>query len=154
MSRKETAVEEGEGEEKSVKTSSFSHTGDHASCPSQPSIFGLFGSKTCNWKGPIEDLPGHIAQCPHAEIPCPGGCGTRLPRKVMTTHMEGCPQCPERLVPCPNGCIKLSKPLLLPFCDIETHRMVCPKEPVPCTYADAGCTAIVLRYQLPYHEKV
>ena len=143
MSTKETGAEE-----------ESSSSGVLASCPSQvsSSVFGLFGSKACSWTGPIENLPGHVAHCPHAKIPCPGNCGTRLPRSAMATHMRGCSQCP--LVPCPNGCIKQSKPLLLPFSDIEEHRTACPKELVSCSFADAGCSAIIPRYQLPYHEKV
>ena len=141
--------------EKGVEASS-SGTGVFATCPSEvaSSVFGLLGSKACLWTGRIEDLPGHVARCPHAKIPCPGGCGTQLPRKSMAMHVQECLQCPDRLVPCPNGCIRQSKPFCLPFSDVEEHRKECPKEPISCPFADSGCTASIPRYQLPYHEKV
>ena len=120
-----------------------------SSCPSNSDWFGC---KTCSWTGRIEELPGHVEGCQHAMVPCPGSCGKRLPRKAMAMHVQTCSKCPERLVPCPNGCTRQSKPFVLPFSSIEEHRMTCPKEPIPCSFD--GCSAIVPRYQLPYHEKV
>ena len=56
-------------------------------------------------------------------------------------------ECPEAPLTCPNICgsEKIKRK------DLETHCSQCPKEPVECLFAEAGCKVAIYRHQLESH---
>ena len=63
-----------------------------------------------------------------------------------TSHLE---TCPKVKVQCPNDqCL-----VIIPRCQVSTHRLTCDYERVSCKYAEVGCEERPLRKDLKEHEE-
>ena len=127
----------------------------------------------CKWVGRLEELESHSSYCEFAAVLCPNvGCSKMIAKKDLVKHVEiDCPfkwyQCPEcgknghyeemkvkhpeecplMKVPCPNGCGNTN----IMRRDVDPHRAMCPKEIIDCSFSKLGCTARVMRDDVPKH---
>ena len=87
-----------------------------------------------------EDVSQHLEQdCGKMEETCKLGCGMKLTRNELKTHVH---TCVRRNVPC-EYCSKDFK-----FCDITNHTDVCPKMEVSC---ELSCGVVMRRENMAQH---
>ena len=125
----------------------------------------------CQWLGKLEEFHQHMENCEFTADFCPNDCCSDLMVKAeLESHMKTCPRrehecpickesgpyedmisehpsvCPEVTIACPNKCgVELLRRQL------EAHLSACPREVVPCSYAEAGCDVRALRQNLRRH---
>ena len=95
----------------------------------------------CALKLPLAQHAGHFAlACPMTALPCRQGCGQRVRRSAMESHVETACAVP---VACPDGCASQ-----LPRFEFAQHAVACPNVRVGCS---RGCSTLVARGALAEH---
>ena len=114
------------------------------------------------------DMSNHLEVCPQMEVSCKLKCNKIMPRKDMAQHLEQ--ECGFVVEACKLGCgMEMTRNKLrihvteacekrmisckycqrdIKFCDMPTHREVCPKMEVSCELA---CGVIMCREDLKHH---
>ena len=132
-------------------------------------------TKSCRWRGLLQHINEYLSKCPLQTVECRNGCGERLDRSNLKTHLlNTCPKrivscvycqkedeyriicgerhykkCTEILELCPNnGCEEKILQHL-----ITQHRNTCPKEEVECQYFYIGCNKKIKREDVAQHNK-
>ena len=78
-----------DAEERATKRRRIGGLQELAAGPAQAGAAPATGS--CEWQGSYGDLLSkHVAECPHAPVPCPHVCGVTLRRGDLTAHERVC----------------------------------------------------------------
>ena len=128
----------------------------------------------CKWAGTQENLESHLAlDCGEVVCVCTMGCGNKVKRSEMKTHLESCElrfveckyckvsitlknsvshekSCYKNLVPCPKDCGKT-----LVASQVESHlKEECENCDIRCRFAKiAGCEYTGSKERLAEHYK-
>ena len=96
----------------------------------------------CQWHGSLEEVMGHLQQCPDATVTCPQ-CGTSILRKLQFKHEDCCPLQKRKCFYCrEERCAK----------DIIVHEQTeCPWRKVECSNRCGNLD--ILHDKLDIHEK-
>lgn len=134
-------------------------------------------AKGCEWEGLLRELDGHLDErttgCMFVEVPCHKGCGMKVERGHIETHLNNVcaerqyycqycnkpgtyrnictdhwPECAYKPIQCPNRCGVTCEQSML-----EEHTAMCPLSEIQCFYSSAGCTAKFLRKDEEDHSK-
>ena len=129
-------------------------------------------SQGCNQHIRFGDIETHVKECDYLAVWCTNKCGVSLLKKDLSVHCESncflrrvnciycwkvgtyveiCGShisvCPDFPITCDNHCGQLE----IKRKDVDEHKKACPLEPVPCPFAEAGCTEVVTRRGLTNH---
>ena len=100
----------------------------------------------CEWVGDLGSYDDHVKKC----LKRPWSCDFCYFKSTYDIgNDDHLPICKKRPVPCPNAC----EINTIPFCDVESHLLECPLQLAACELAQAGCSALVARRDLPLHMK-
>uniref|UniRef100_A0A1X7V4I0 RING-type E3 ubiquitin transferase n=1 Tax=Amphimedon queenslandica TaxID=400682 RepID=A0A1X7V4I0_AMPQE len=133
----------------------------------------------CEWQGTINEIgtsiDTHLNSCTYQLVPCINGCGEKIRRSALKTHLTG--NCTKRMVNC-KYCKQRGRHQLitssnhlnecpdLPFqCSNEgcnekisrrslaSHNETCPKAIIPCEYNTVGCNKKMKREEQEIHNE-
>ena len=96
----------------------------------------------CRWVDKLEQLGGHLKECPYVEEVCVHSCGLSVQRRQLEEHNTVC----ERL---PVNCHQCGE--VYERRDHSDHVTICPYTKVKCPFSIAGCTTEVLNKDLQEH---
>ena len=129
----------------------------------------------CQWMGNINDIDTHLNSCPYQLVPCTSGCGEKIRRSTLETHLTDnctkrvvnchyCDQkgqyqlttsrshldvCPDLPIQCSNeGCNEK-----IPRHSLASHNETCPKAIIPCEYNTVGCNKRMKREEQERHNE-
>ncbi|XP_011403162.2 PREDICTED: TNF receptor-associated factor 5-like isoform X1 [Amphimedon queenslandica] len=133
----------------------------------------------CEWQGTINEtgtsIDTHLNSCPYQLVPCTNGCGEKIKRSLLKTHltdnctkrMVNCQYCNRRsthqlitsrnhLLECPDLPIQCSNEGCnekIPRHSLASHNEACPKAIIPCEYNTVGCNKKMKREEQESHNK-
>ena len=129
----------------------------------------------CQWMGTIKDIDTHLNSCTYQLVPCTNGCGEKIRRSILETHLtDNCPkrivncqycnrkgryqlitssshldECPDLPIQCSNeGCNEK-----IPRHSLASHNETCPRAIIPCEYNTVGCDKKMKREEQEKHNK-
>ena len=133
----------------------------------------------CKWQGTINEtgtsIDTHLNSCPYQLVPCTNGCGVKIRRSSLKTHLTD--NCTKRTVNCQyckrkgryelitssshlNGCPDLPIQCSNEGCDekilrrsLTSHKETCPKAIIPCEYNTVGCNKKMKREEQEKHNE-
>ena len=109
-------------------------------CPNRPHL-----CTKCQKEMEFRNAISHeLNECPKRQYTCPHCREAGVYDERTTTHLEVCPKVE---ITCKQCSLQISR------CDESRHSLVCPNEPVRCTYFSIGCGEKPLRKDLGKHEE-
>ncbi len=108
-------------------------------CPNR-----LHSCTTCRKEIQFRNAISHELLCPKRQYTCPHCNEAGVYDERTTAHLEVCPKVE---ITCKQCSLQISR------CDESDHLLVCPNEPVRCTYYSIGCEENPLRKDLGKHEE-
>uniref|UniRef100_A0A1X7T7G4 RING-type domain-containing protein n=1 Tax=Amphimedon queenslandica TaxID=400682 RepID=A0A1X7T7G4_AMPQE len=134
----------------------------------------------CEWQGTINEtddtsIDTHLNTCPYQLVPCTNGCGEKIRRNSLKTHLTD--NCLERMVNCQycnqrgryqlitssshfDECPDLPIQCSNEGCNMiprrhsqSLHNETCPKAIIPCAYNTVGCNKVMKREEQEKHNE-
>ena len=126
----------------------------------------------CGKQVMLGEIENHVTECDYQSVWCTNRCGQALLRKDLRTHCTR--DCTYRIIAC-QYCQKRDKYVTIMYShtdncpdypltctnncgeknikrkDMSSHKEVCPREIIGCTFAEAGCTEWMYREDMPNH---
>ncbi|XP_011409491.1 PREDICTED: TNF receptor-associated factor 5-like, partial [Amphimedon queenslandica] len=129
----------------------------------------------CQWMGTIKGIDTHLNSCTYQLVPCTNGCGEKMRRSELETHLTD--NCTKRMVTCqycnqkghyqlitssshfdecPDLPIKCSNDGYnekIPRQSLSSHKEACPKAIIRCEYNTVGWKKKIKREEQEEHNE-
>ncbi len=127
----------------------------------------------CEQQLRLGDIEAHASDCDYQSVWCTNKCGEALLKKTLDNHCTN--TCLQRIVVCqycsgktafitmhshndgcpdfPLACVNKCGKMKIKRKDMYSHKAVCPREFIRCTFVEVGCTKYAYRENLPKHMR-
>ncbi len=127
----------------------------------------------CEQQLRLGDIEAHASDCDYQSVWCTNKCGEAMLKKALENHCAN--TCLQRIVACqycggkaafitmvshnktctdfPLVCVNKCGKRGIKRKDMRSHKAVCPREFIWCTFVEVGCAKYAYRENLPKHMR-